>query len=438
MLLQFTIENFLSFRDRTVLSMLADPRVTHTTEQTRSVDGHEALRMAALYGANGSGKSNLVKAFAVFHTMVLDGTTREDDRFPIVPFKLDTEHSEAPTHIEIDFILDNVHYSYGFDATTRQVHAEWLYRIEPGGETPLFTRDSAKGAAIVLGDTLSADPERRRILGYAATLTRENQLFLAEAGQQQIPELDPFRDYFRRWTIVGPESSYGPLLGRMANDSPFLEAMAEMLAAAGTGVAGLRVSKRVIEDPPAGLADFLERAAGKTPKIKASIRGSAEISLDDARRLEILELWAMHSPPQGPSTELNIREESDGTQRLLHLAPLLYDLKRERTLCVIDELDRSLHPLLTRLFLQRFIAQAQSGTGQLIFTTHDTNILDFKVLSRDSVGFVEKDVSGQSITYPLSELDPTQVDEVEKQGLENAYLDGRFGAIPFLGIRKRS
>lgn len=437
MLLQFTIENFLSFRDRTVLSMLADPRVAHKGEQTCTSAGHSALRAVGLYGANGSGKSNLVKAFAVFRQMVLTGTSRELERFPLIPFKLDSGHSQAPTHIEVDFILDGNHYSYGFEATPDQVHAEWLDRIAPDGEIPLFTRNSPKGSAILIGDALSPNPERRLVLGYAATLTRENQLFIAEGGSKEMPELEPFRDYFRRWTIVGRESSYGPLLGRMAQDSPFREAMAEMLAAAGTGVVDLRVTKRVIDDPPAGLADFLGRAASDTKKVKASIGGSSEISLDEDRRLEILELWAKHSPPQGTPTELRISEESDGTQRLLHLAPLLYDLKHDRTLCVIDELDSSLHPLLTRLFLQRFIAQAQSGTGQLIFTTHDTNILDFKLLSRDAVGFVEKDVNGRSITYPLSELNQAQVDEVEAHGLEAAYLDGRFGAIPFLGIRKR-
>ena len=105
---------------------------------------------------------------------------------------------------------------------------------------------------------------------------------------------------------------------------------------------------------------------------------------------------------------------------------------------LIDELDRSLHSLLTRLFLERFITHAQGGAGQLIFTTHDTNILDFNLLSRDSVGFVEKDINGCSITYPLSELNQRQVDEiVENRGLEAAYLDGRFGAIPFMGIRRR-
>jgi len=436
MLLQFTIENFLSFRDRTVLSMLADPRVAHTNEQICARARHQTLRMVGLYGANGSGKSNLVKAFALVRKMVLDGTSRDDEQFPITPFKLDTEHGQAPTHIEIDFILDEIHYSYGFEATTRQVHAEWLYRVDASGETPLFTRDSVADATIAIGDALSPDPERRKILGYAATLTRENQLFLAEAGKLKIPELAPFRHYFGQWVVVWPQSAYAPMFPRMERDAKFVAQVAQLLADAGTGIAGLRVSKHPQEGAQEALMDLLERA-GPERSIAVGEGGLTALRLTDDRRVEQLELWATHTTPQGPSTELNIREESDGTQRLLHLAPLLHDLDQQHSLCIIDELDRSLHPLLTRLFLQRFIVQAQSGAGQLIFTTHDTNILDFKLLSRDSVGFVEKDVDGRSITYPLSELNQAQVDEVEAHGLEAAYLDGRFGAIPFLGIRKR-
>lgn len=425
MLLQLTIENFLSFRDRTVLSMLADPRVAHTPEQTCTRGSHQALRTVGIYGANGSGKSNLSRAFATIRKMVVDGTSREDERFPVTPFKLDAERSHAPIHVEVDFVIDDRHYSYGFETTAQKVQAEWLFRIDESGETPLFTRNSAKGATIVLG-ALSADSERRAFLGYVATGTRENQLFLAEAGQREVPELDPFRDFFRHWVIVGPLTPYAQLLTRMDDDEPFRSATARLLADAGTGVTDLRVSKFVVQ--------------GEGPSDQRSLEQIFETTsvrrIDD-RKLEVLNLWATHAPPQGPATELNIREESDGTQRLLHLAPLLHDLGEQHSLCIIDELDRSLHPLLTRLFLQRFIAQAQSGTGQLIFTTHDTNILDFKLLSRDAVGFVEKDVNGRSITYPLSELNQAQVDEVEAHGLEAAYLDGRFGAIPFLGIRKR-
>jgi len=426
MLLQFTIENFLSFRDRTVLSMLADPRIAHTNAQTHRIGPHETLRTVGLYGANGSGKSNLVKAFSLVRRMVLGSTGREDERLPVAPFKLDAASNAAPTHVEVEFMLGDAHYSYGFDVTAEQIQAEWLSRVDPDGETPLFTRGSAKGSSIVLG-ALSEDKERREFLGHEAIGTLDNQLFLADAGRRNVPELEPFREYFRQWAIIGPQTTYEKLFTRMDHDEQFRAATASLLADAGTGIAGLRVSKSIIANPPSGMAELLKRVSGD----------HAAIRIDAEKRLEVLELWASHGPPQGSPTELNMRDESDGTQRLLHLAPLLHDIGQVYSLCIIDELDRSLHPLITRLFLQRFITQAQSGTGQLIFTTHDTNILDFKLLSRDAVGFVEKDVSGRSITYPLSELNQAQVDEVEAHGLEAAYLDGRFGAIPFLGIRKR-
>lgn len=416
MLLQFTIENFLSFRDRTVLSMLADPRVTHTPDQTATGAGRQALRTLALYGANGSGKSNLIKAFEMVQKLVSEGTSRQGERLPVTPFKLDTGSLRAPTHVEVEFTLGDTHYSYGFDVTTDQVLAEWLYRIDATGETPLFTRRSATGASIVIGDALSTDLQRRSYLDHVATGTLENQLFLAEAGRRKVPELDPFRDYFRGWVIVGPQSTYSALLTRMDQDVDFLAATTRMLEDAGTGITGLRISKEFYKDS----TDLTRRAMGR------AMPG-----------LEHRELWATHSPPGGPSVELLIEEESDGTRRLLDLTPRLHDLDQPNALCIIDELDRSLHPLITRLFLQTFLNKSQHKAGQLIFTTHDTNILDFGVLSRDSVGFVEKDVSGRSITYPLSELNQAQVDEVEAKGrLEEGYLDGRFGAIPFLGIRK--
>jgi len=185
MLLQLAVENYLSLRDRTVLSMLADHRVAHRPEQIATTNGRDVLRTVALYGANGSGKSNLVKAFRLIKEMVLEGTVREDDPLPIVPFKLDTSHVSAPSHVELEFIADDTHYSYGFEASSRRVESEWLFRIEAGDrEQPLFERDSPEGANIVLGDALSTDPERRRYLGYVASGTRENQLFLAEAGQK--------------------------------------------------------------------------------------------------------------------------------------------------------------------------------------------------------------------------------------------------------------
>src|SRR5580704_8287271 len=133
-----------------------------------------------------------------------------------------------------------------------------------------------------------------------------------------------------------------------------------------------------------------------------------------------------------------MQEEYDGTRRRLNLAPILHmmDEHGPDALFALDEIERSLHPLLTRMLLQLFFARAKKGAAaQLIVTTHDTNLLNVRILSRDSIWFIEKDARGGSVMYPLSELDQEQIDDVERQGrgLERAYLQGRFGAIPFFG-----
>jgi uncharacterized protein len=442
MLLQLAVENYLSLRDRTVLSMLSDHRVAHQQTQIATVGPRDILRTIALYGANGSGKSNIVKAFGLLKDLVLKGTLREDDPLPVVPFKLDADHPKRPTHVEVEFITAGVHYSYGFEATARHIEDEWLFRVElDGSEQLLFERRSRKGASIVLGDALSTDPERRRYLGYVATGTRENQLFLAEAGQKTIEELAPIRAFVKGWTIVPPDRHYGPLLIRMAMDPTFITAMSDILHHAGTGIEALRLDSGFVDNIGPDVLELIAKAQ-QTANEPVYRVGSLPVRLDAQKRVEGFKLFAQHRGPDGVPFDLDMNEESDGTRRLLNLAPLLHppDGDDTHTLCIVDELDRSLHPLLTKLFLQRFLA-GQRQTSQLVFTTHDTSILDFaNLLSRDSLGFIEKDPSGASITYPLSELDQAQVDTVEQlgRGLADGYLQGRFGAIPFFGASRRS
>lgn len=411
MLLQFAVENYLSFRERAVLSMLADPRGEHGPGQVlEGPGGRKVLRIAALYGANGAGKSNLVKALGAVRDMVLKGT-RGDERLPIVPFKLDPARREAPAHFELELVAEGKHCSYGFEATASRVESEWLYEIVPGGEERLlFEREAGEQAPLIsVGDALSTDPKRRAFMEFVALGTRQNQLFLAETGERNVVELEPVRRIIRDWRLFEPDAPYPPLLHELENDNDFRTLMGLVLKEAGTGIDELRV---VFQEVPPDSAWHFE--------------GDRYEHLMSLRRLD-----------DGQEVALDIAEESDGTRRLLNLAPILHHMKSE-LLFLVDEMERSLHPLLTRMLLQLFFARAGAGPGaaaQLIFTTHDTNLLDRGVLSRDSIWLMEKDPRGGSVMYPLSELDQAQVDEVERQGkgLERGYLQGRFGAIPFFG-----
>jgi AAA15 family ATPase/GTPase len=410
MLLQFAVENYLSFRDRAVLSMVADPRVKHEAGQVLPAPGgREVLRAAAVYGANGSGKSNLVKALGVVREMVLKGT-RGEEALPVVPFKLDAAKRDEPAHFEVELVSGEKHYSYGFEATAKQVEAEWLYEVEPGGEERmLFEREAGdEKPVITLGEALGVDADGREFIRFVARGTRQNQLFMAEAGERNVLELDPVRKAIGRWEIVSPNAVYRPLTDMLENSDGFRTVVASVLKEAGTGIHDLRVRTDRGESPHANHDD-------QGPHV-----------------------FGVHGLPSGEQVELSMDEESDGTRRLLNLAPILHlmDEHGPDALFAIDELEHSLHPNLSRMLLQVFFARAASGAAaQIIFTTHDTNLLNRSILPRDSIWFVEKDVRGGSVLYPLSDMNQEQLDEVEKQGkgLEKGYLQGRFGAIPFFG-----
>jgi uncharacterized protein len=438
MFLQFAVENYLSFRDRAVLSMLADPRVEHAPGQVlEGPGGRKVLRAAAVYGANGAGKSNLVKALDVMRDIVLRGT-RGEDPLPVVPFKLDPAKRNEPAHFEMEIAAAGKHYSYGFEASAKQVEAEWLHESDPDGEERLlFEREAGRDKPrITVGDALSADPKRRGFLEYVADGTRQNQLFMAEAGERNVVELEPVRKAIRGWTIVAPDAPYLPLLDRLQGSDDFKKVIASVLKEGGTGIHDLRVQIDHELLPP-DVATVLKSARTEVAAQFAKAE-NAKLSIDDAGRMEVAHLFAVHRLPTGEQIELSMNEESDGTRRLLNLAPILHPVEEvgPEPLFVIDELERSLHPLLSRMLLQLFFARVGSGAAaQIIFTTHDTNLLDLRILSRDSVWFMEKDVRGGSIMYPLSEFDQAQLDAIEKQGrsLEKGYLQGRFGAIPFFG-----
>ncbi len=450
MLLQLAVENYLSFRDRAVLSMLADERTPHAPGQVlEGPGGRKVLRAAAVYGANGSGKSNLVKALVVLRHLVTAGT-RGEGLLPVVPFKLDKARPEAPCHFELELGISGRHYSYGFEATTRRIEAEWLYEIESRGEENLlFEREAGNGSPhITFGDGLSTDPKRRQFLEFVAEGTRQNQLFLAEAGERNVQELSPIRRDLLSWTLVLPDTPYMPLLAQIQGNEAFRKLIATVLQGAGTGIDDLKVRTVLlpVDEMPADMATALRLSMSASPgnlfgagaaQSLASVHG-AELRTDEQGRPELARLFGVHELPGGERIELEMSEESDGTRRLLHLAPILHlmDQAGPDAFFAVDELERSLHPLLTRLLLQLFLARTGSGAGaQLLFTTHDTNILDHHILSRDSIWLMEKDARGGSVMYPLSELDQGQVDEVDRQGkgLERGYLQGRFGAIPFFG-----
>lgn len=445
MLIQFVVENFLSFRDKQVLSMRApEPGAIGAAfqegmQQTARAGGEEILRCAALYGANASGKSNLVRALAFVRSLILEGTASNS---PIArrPFKLDPACSAKPSRFELVFVHDDVLYSYGFAVDSERVHSEWLYRGPEDSDELLFRRErnTASGEHVFeVGDALASAPVRKQFYEFLHQGTRPHQLFLHEAQERNAPELDPPLTWFReRLEIIFPDAGHIELHKAVDTDPAFGKFLTDLLARADTGIREISTRRISSSGAPENIRAAMARLLGDKDSVDmpdehfSLFHGDGEI--------EMLVLLVRHGDGQNAGT-FGIDEESDGTQRLMHLASLLYPggEAHEAPVYVVDELDRSLHPMLTRFFLQEFLrADGAASPSQLICTTHDTNLLDVNLLPPSSIWFVEKDGAGSSHLYSLDEFEDAQLAALRDQ-TEEGYLAGRFGAIPFLGDRQR-
>ena len=441
MLMQFVVENFRSFQKEAALSLVAAEGIEHAENQVAQdetaspqlrfaqVAVHpRILRCAAIYGANASGKSNLVKALSFARRLVVLGT-KSDDHIKVSPFKLDQPSRSAPSRFGFEILVGGIHYSYGFVAGERVIEEEWLFANDGRGEQLLFERihqPPHTTPKITLGDALASDPGRRQFLGFVAQGTRRNQLFLTEAREHNATELDPVARWFKRGLQVSsPISTPAKLLRRLERDASLTRFVADFLRTSGTGVSDIKVERfQVDRNRDQGLAEFM------------SAGGTIERDRDASGSLELVRLQMQHASAAGTLVPLGLDEESAGTLRLMALAAFLHDLQQSaggaRTI-VIDELEQSLHPLLTRAVIKTFLeATTPARRGQLLFTTHDTNLLDLNLLPRDSIWFTEKDTGGATSLYSLAEFKSEQLDKLHDR-LEEGYLLGRFGAIPFLG-----
>jgi len=444
MLLQFAVENFRSFRNEALLNLIPAKKAREqkehilTDEVGRTV---QAVPAAAIYGANASGKSNLVAAIDFARELVVGGTKGEQS-IPVHPFRLDPNTRSKPSRFEFVVKHDGVLYTYGFLVSAQRIEEEWLFAVFNKQEVRLFervTRDSV--AEIEFGPQAADTKEDRQVLDLVARTTRPNQLFLTEANERNVEKLKPLMRWFLdHLQIITPESQFQYLELRAHTDEEFIHAIGEFLHRADTGIDEVAAVREEF-DPDKVLP-------GMPDEVRQKFLGDLNtgdhraILIHDGRKFctvardaqfgedpVLLSLKMRHRAADGSVVDFDPEDESDGTLRLMHLVPLLLDLKSNEKVYVVDELDRSMHPLLCRLFVQTFIEQTIKGgsKGQLVLTTHEPELLDQKLLRRDEVWFVEKASTGGSVLRSLAEY---RVRNDLRIG--RGYLNGRFGAIPFL------
>lgn len=426
MLIQFRVENHRSLRDEQILRMTAlggeaDARLIRVPALDELL-----LPAVALYGANASGKSNVLDAFGFMRAAVLDSYRfwRPDSPPPREPFALSAKVNE-PSLYEADIVIRGVRYRYGFVLGPMQVEEEWLHAWPGGREQVVFARE---------GDDFefAGDPDGKN--ARIRELTRRNSLFLATAAQNNHAGLLPVFRWFdsvrlelrdsrlsmtdMNYTTELLSRAFAPTLqlSMFPDDADLLrtnrETIVRLLRAADVGVLDITTAR---VEPRTSW-----RAIGYSAEQAFADRGEYEIRL-------------VHQAEREGGVTLPLRAESAGTLTLLEIAVHLVKALHEGLLVCIDELEASLHPVLALEFVRLFDDPGHNPRGaQLIFTTHDTHLLGGLTgdspLRRDQIWFTEKDSQGATHLYPLTDFHPRA-----QENLERGYLQGRYGAIPVLG-----
>lgn len=426
MLIEFTVSNFRSFRDPATLSMLSTHLASKSEEVNRRVrfampDGRELLRSAVVYGANASGKSNLLEALYLFRAVVLNSARegQRGDRVPVAPFRLDEDSPTRPTLFEAVFMAAGTQYRYGFEATPERIVREWLYHRPEKRERELFAREDQDvrfSGVFKEGEGL-------------VTKTRKNALFLSVVAQFNGPLATRLLDWFEGQLRVvtkmhepnGDGHSMREFTASCLRD-PALAVLGErvlnLLRTADLGIDSFDVEERdYIAALPRGMPEELQQVIKRYgPPTWTSVR--TRHGVEDAKGTRVGSI----------DFDLDI-EESDGTRKFFALAGPVVDCLIGGRVLAIDELDARLHPLLTRALVGLFHdPEANTKNAQLVFATHDVLLLEPDTFRRDQVWFAEKGRSGATRLSALAEFNGVRDDEAYRL----AYLRGKYGAVPSL------
>ena len=430
MLKRFTVENFSSYQDENSLDLTAGRTELH---QNHVVDFKKVkiLKSAIVYGANASGKSNLIKAID-YAKKIITKNLDEVDTYKKY-FRLNNSSSEQPTTFEFEFELDNKFFSYGFSSilNTKEIYEEWLFEIGLSSPSKIFER---KKNIIDLGKILKTKNIKNRFEIYIDDMKNQsNQLFLTEIANKdldinEIKILNNVYDWFNKKVIILYPNTKFDDISSIGTNEDLSKIFKKYLQEFATGVVNISSIEENFEktskDFPNDLKKDIEKVFINKKVKKASLKTSDGQFLTiykDNNELKVQKLGLIHNIEINDIFEL--KDESDGTKRLFDLIPLIGDFSKDFTI-IIDEFDRSLHPKLARKFFELFY-KIENSKSQLIVTTHESSLLDLDLVRRDEIWFAEKDKNGASKLFSLNQFKVRYDSKIEK-----AYLLGRYGAIP--------
>lgn len=419
MIIEFTVGNFLSINEKRTLSFKAKG-ISELKQNVFTYKGQKLLRSAVVYGANSSGKSNLVKALDRMRECVLTSVKLNDsDKLEHSPFLLALDNEEKPTYFEVIFLIDSKRVRYGFEYNSEEIINEWLYTgSNATNELPLFIRTKE---GIGISDKFKEGNEKEES-------TNNNRLFISLVAQLGGSVSKQIIEWFRNYNVLSglDHKDYTGFSLRMLDKK----------------LKGCNESLNLFQTLKLGFKDI---------QIIESEFNSSEIPDDLPKKLRtkilkdlagetVVSLKTVHNKYDKKGNIVDIvlldkdENESEGTNKIMDLAGPIIDTLIYGKMLVIDELDAKLHPLITTHIVSLFNnPDTNSNNAQLLFTTHDTNLLNSDSFRRDQIWFTEKDNTEQTDLYSLYDFNLPDGSKVRSDSnLEKNYIRGRYGAIPFI------
>ena len=442
MLIRFLVKNLFSFRELTEFNMLPGrfSRLSHHIIKNEKI---ELLKLNALYGANGAGKSNLVSAFALLKNLIVKG------EMPVElfsdTFKFDKDSSKKDVYLGVEFIKDNIPYYYGITINQGIIVEEELQisGLNNNEDKLLFSRTDSvdeKNMEIVFSKEVEEDPEAALLPSFLKNeILERNKSVLFYMKNRQNKVFEPFKSalewFEKQLEIISPHSRPGGLVLRLEKNEAFYQFAVDIMRTFNTGIRDIHVETIPAED------FFGENDKQEVEKLIADLKaniGKAKLMrsrydevvfvLQDNKPM-VKKITFSHSEDDGEA-RFDFSDESDGTRRLVEYLPALFEVVNNCKTYFVDEIERSIHPLLIKELIKKF-SHDKETKGQLIFSTHESNLLDQDIFRPDEIWFAEKNKKGSTELYALSDFKEHHTIDIRK-----GYLNGRYGGIPFLGNLK--
>lgn len=437
MLLRLIAENLTSFKEAVEFNTFPSSK-SHSHENHKITCDHAtALRMSAIYGANGAGKSNLLQALNLLQTLVKTETLRKIDFYDDPTFKLDSQCSGKPSGLAVEFYYNNNVFYYHVEFTLEEIVLEELLLSKKSKDIPLFTR---KRTDISIDSNYIGKGISEQFQDALKRLVRPDMLLLSFLGKYYSSEsplvVDAYQWFMKNLQLVLPDMFHGFVPHMIDTDSDFSELVNRTLPELKTGIDKVIVRKELIaeEDVKSGKLMQLVKQAKEHPGEPQTTRNRftddvVNVIFEDGN-VYLKTLVAVHRNLDGSEVEMSLHDESDGTRRLIEYMPLLYAIIQKDMVYVVDEIERSIHPIMIKDIVRK-LSESTTAKGQLIFTTHESGLLDQNIFRPDEIWFAQKDAEQATQLYPLSDFNIHKT-----ANIENGYLNGRYGGIPFLSNLK--